>query len=80
MHKGLQYDSVASAQVEWVGQPIGLIVAESRALADRAASLVKVGLHPTPWHCRVPVVPALGAFILLGECGALQPRACLRAL
>lgn len=29
-------------QVQWVGQPIALVVAESRAIADRAAGLVKV--------------------------------------
>jgi xanthine dehydrogenase molybdopterin-binding subunit B len=28
--------------VEWVGQPIGLVVAESRHLADRAAAMVQV--------------------------------------
>ncbi|BDA48926.1 probable indole-3-acetaldehyde oxidase [Coccomyxa sp. Obi] len=32
----------ATDKVEWVGQPIGLIVAESRALATRAAALVQV--------------------------------------
>lgn len=30
-------------KVEWVGQPIGLIVAETRAAAERGAQLVKVG-------------------------------------
>ena len=41
---------VCCGQVEWVGQPIGLIVAESRALATRAAALVKVsrGIHRSP--------------------------------
>ena len=29
-------------QVEWVGQPVGLVVAHSRAVAERAAALVKV--------------------------------------
>jgi len=29
-------------QVQWVGQPIALVVAESRAIAERAAALVKV--------------------------------------
>ena len=29
-------------QVEWVGQPIGLVVAESRAIAEHGAALVKV--------------------------------------
>ncbi|CAL5222937.1 g5372 [Coccomyxa viridis] len=32
----------ASKKVQWVGQPIALVVAESRAIADRAAGLVKV--------------------------------------
>ena len=40
----------AEGLVEWVGQPIGLIVAETRAAAERGAQLVKVrtarALHP----------------------------------
>ncbi|KAK9918869.1 hypothetical protein WJX75_007680 [Coccomyxa subellipsoidea] len=32
----------ATDKVEWVGQPIGMIVAESRAIAERAATLVQV--------------------------------------
>ena len=35
-----------NGQVEWVGQPIGMIVAESRAIAERAATLVQVSQHP----------------------------------
>ena len=34
----------AEGKVEWVGQPIGLIVAETRAAAERGAQLVEVGL------------------------------------
>ena len=34
-----------AGQVEWVGQPIGLVVAESRAVAERAAALVKVSYN-----------------------------------
>lgn len=32
----------AEGLVEWVGQPIGLLVAENRAAAERGAQLVKV--------------------------------------
>ena len=32
----------AEGLVEWVGQPIGLLVAETRAAAERGAQLVEV--------------------------------------
>ena len=32
----------AEGLVEWVGQPIGLLVAETRAAGERGAQLVKV--------------------------------------
>lgn len=36
----------AEDKVEWVGQPIGLIIAETRAAAERGAQLVEVSrLH-----------------------------------
>ena len=34
--------SMVYVQVEWVGQPVGLVVAHSRSVAERAAALVKV--------------------------------------
>lgn len=45
----------AEGKVEWVGQPIGLVVAETRAAAERGAQLVKVSFRAV--CCTKPLPP-----------------------
>eukprot|EP00775_Hariotina_reticulata_P011870 gene11870-12014_t len=45
---------LAAGKVEWVGQPVALVVATSQAAADAGAKLVKVSYGPVPG--RSPVI------------------------
>lgn len=59
----------AEGLVEWVGQPIGIVVAENRAAAERGAQLVKVG-HPKSYVPAEWTVYLLDMAIMNGEVSA----------
>jgi len=62
--------SLAVQTVRYIGQPIGLIVADSRAAAEDAAELVVVDIDPLPAVTSVPAALADGGPLLYPECGS----------
>ncbi|MGH3633453.1 MAG: xanthine dehydrogenase family protein molybdopterin-binding subunit, partial [Mycobacterium sp.] len=55
--------------VRYVGQPIGLVVARSRAIAEDVAELVKVDVEPLPLVAGVDAALAEGAPLVYPEIG-----------
>ncbi len=62
--------SLAAATVRYVGQPVGLVVADSRADAEDAAELIALHIDPLPAVTSVLAAQADGAPLLYPETGS----------
>jgi carbon-monoxide dehydrogenase large subunit len=59
--------ALARARVRWVGEPVAVIIAEDRYVAEDAAELVRIGYDPLPPVLGIEEARAPGATLLYEE-------------